>query len=135
FSNMLLGTLQSYGQDNRRIIARGRYQHYEWFVQDSWKVNRRLHLDVGMRFQYLVPFYVQRETVGAFQASAYDAKRSGQLLFPALVNGARVALNPVTGATYAFPRAGAFDPATYPADGSPYSGMVQYDSVFFQPPP
>jgi hypothetical protein len=135
FSNMLLGSVQAYGQDNEKLIAHGRYQHYEWFVQDSWKVSRRLNLDLGMRFQILVPFYDLGATVSAFQPGNYSLKNAGQLLFPAIVNGAKVALNPTTGATYPFARAGSFDPASYPAGGTPFSGLTQYQSVYFKTPP
>jgi len=46
-----------------------------------------------------------------------------------------VAVNPKTGRTYPIGRATLFDPASYPSNGSPYSGIVQYDSKFFHTPP
>ena len=112
-----------------------RYNQWEWFAQDTWKVSRRLTLDLGMRFQIIQPAYSEGATLGLFNGSAYNASQSGQLLFPALVNGQKVAINPKTGATYLFARATSFDPASYPANGSPYSGMVQYKSMFFHTPP
>ena len=53
FSNALTGNLYGYGQDNLKPIHRTRYKQTEWFVQDSWKVSRRLTADFGMRFQRL----------------------------------------------------------------------------------
>lgn len=135
FSNMLAGTVQAYGEDNKRMVNHARYNQIEWFFQDSWKVTRRLTLDLGIRFQYLEPTWSKGATLGLFDAAQYDTKKSGQLLFPALVNGQRVALNPQTGARYTFARATSFDPASYPADGLPYSGMVQYKDRFFNTPP
>ena len=69
--------------------------------------------------------------MGLFSGSAYSPANSGQLLYPALVNGQRVALNPITGATYSYSRINSFDPASYPAGGNPYSGIVQYKNKFF----
>ncbi len=135
FSNLLTGAVQAYGQDNKKVTNFSAFDQPEWFVHDTWKATRRVTLDLGIRFQIIQPTYSQGATLSLFSAAAYDPSKAGQLLFPALVNGNRVALNPKTGATYAFPRATAFDPASYPANGNPYSGMKLYDSRFFNTPP
>ena len=135
YSNMLLGTVQAYGEDNGKLVNHSRYNQVEWFIQDTWKVNRRLTLDGGIRFQLLEPTWSKGATLGLFQGEAYDRKQSGQLLYPALVNGNKVAINPVTGAQYGFARSTSFDPASYPADGIPFSGLVQYKDRFFHTPP
>ena len=135
FSNMLTGAVQSYGQDNKKQTNYSAFDQPEWFVQDTWRASRRLSVDLGVRFQIIQPTYSQGARLGLFSAAAYSAGSAGQLLFPALVNGAKVAINPVTKATYAFPRATAFDPASYPGSGNPYSGMIVYDSRFFNTPP
>ena len=54
-------------------------------------------------------------------------------MFPALVNGAKVAINPITGATYPFVRQGTFDPASY--SGIPFSGVKDYIGNFWNAPP
>jgi len=41
----------------------------------------------------------------------------------------------VTGAIYPYSRQGTFDPASYPADGSPFSGLVQYVGDLWRTPP
>ena len=135
YSNLLAGTVQAYGEDNTKLQNHARYNQVEWFVQDSWKVLRRLSLDVGVRFQILQPTYSSGGKLGLFSGSAYDRGKAGQLLYPALVGGVKVAVNPVTGATYPFARATSFDPASYDPNGLPYSGLRQYDSAFFHTPP
>ena len=97
-------------------------------------MGRRVTLDLGVRFQLMQPTYWQG-TLGLFSSDAYNPSKAGQLLFPALVGGKKVAINPRTGATYPAGRVGLFDPASYPSGGNPYSGMVQYDSKFFHTPP
>ena len=135
YSNLLTGAVQSYGEDNIKQINHARYNQVEWFAQDSWKVARRLTIDVGMRFQIIQPAYSAGATLGLFDPKAYDPSKSGQLLFPAVVQGKNVSMNPKTAATYLYARRGFFDPASYPANGLPYSGIVQYDSKFFKTPP
>src|SRR5207249_1571553 len=47
----------------------------------------------------------------------------------------KIAVNPVTGATFPYVRQGTFDASSYPAGGLPFSGIRQYDSHFFNVPP
>lgn len=135
YSNLLTGTIQAYGEDNTKLVSHARYNQLEWFLQDSWRVHPRLTLDIGVRFQLFQPTWAQGATLGIFSGSVYDPAKVGQLLFPALVNGQKVAVNPVTGAQYPFGRSTTFDPASYPAGGLPYSGVVQYKDKFFHMPP
>lgn len=134
FSNLLAGAVQAAQQDNTRIKYTGAYNQYEWFVQDNLKVSRRLSVDLGVRFQLPGPVTADGSVFGVFDAGSYSSKSAGQLLFPATVNGVKVALNPVTGMTYPFPRAASFDPLSYPANGTPFSGMKQYPGSFFEWP-
>jgi hypothetical protein len=134
YSNLLTGAVQAYGEDSRRFVNHARYNQIEWFVQDSWKVNRRLTLDYGMRFQYPGALSAANTVMSFFDATSYSTAKAGQLLFPAVVNGQNVAINPKTGTTYLQARQTFFDPLSYSANGSPYSGMVQFqDQVFNNP--
>jgi len=135
FSNALLGSIFAYGDDNKKQINHARYRQLEWFVQDTWQVKRRLTFDLGLRFHRMGDLYSDRGVLGLFSAEAYDSSKAGQLIFPAMVNGQRAAVNPVTGQTFPFVRQGTFDTASYPAGGIPWSGIRQYDSHFFKVPP
>ncbi len=135
YSNALLGSIFAYGDDNKKQIEHPRYTQIEWFVQDTWKVNRRLTLDAGLRFHRVGDLYSAVATLGLFREEEYDATKAGQLLFPTLLNGQRAAINPVTGATFPFVRQGTFDTASYPAGGTPWSGIHQYDRHVFRVPP
>jgi hypothetical protein len=134
YSNALIGSVQAYGEDSSRIVDHVRYNQIEWFGQDSWRVNRRVTLDLGVRFQFLGALATRGGTLGFFQQSDYNASQAGTLLFPAVVNGQNVAENLKTGAIYPFARAGSFDPASYSAASSPYSGMVDYKFQAYQNP-
>ncbi len=135
YSNALLGSIFAYGDDNKKQINHARYTQLEWFVQDTWKVNRRLTLDGGLRFHRVGDLYSAGATLGFFRQEEYDASKAGQLIYPARVNGQKAAINPVTGTVFPYVRQGTFDTASYPAGGIPWSGIHQYDSHFFNVPP
>ncbi len=50
YSNALLGVYRSYQESNTRVETNGRAITFDWFLQDTWKVTRRLTLDYGIRF-------------------------------------------------------------------------------------
>jgi hypothetical protein len=145
FSNTLTGNLYGYGQDNTKQINKARYKQIDWFVQDTWKVNRRFTVDAGLRFQILGALYGVNETLGEFQQSAYSGSAVGQLLYPyctvAVTPSAscptanKASIDPKTGAVYPYARQGTFDAASYSSTGVPFSGIVQSNSGFFKTPP
>lgn len=52
FANQLLGNFYQYSEANTRIpLLMFRYV-FDWYLQDTWKVNKRLTLDFGVRFDY-----------------------------------------------------------------------------------
>jgi hypothetical protein len=132
FSNALLGSLFAYGEDNKKQINHERYRQYEWFAQDTWRMSRRLTLDYGVRFQVLGALSSQGATLGLFSQAAYNANQAGKLIYPALINGQKAAIDPATGATFPYVQQGTFDTATY--TGTPFSGMVQYQNQFWKTP-
>jgi Carboxypeptidase regulatory-like domain/TonB-dependent Receptor Plug Domain len=143
FSNALVGSLYGYGQDNIKQINRARYKQNEFFVQDTWKVSRRLTIDAGVRFQHLGALYeAGGAPLGMFNSTAYSKSAQGQLLLPyctvsvaataSCPTANKVSINPNTGAMYSYSRQGTFDPATY--NGTPFSGIVSSSSYFKTPP-
>ena len=135
YSNLLTGGFYAYGEDNKKSINHARYHQLEWFLQDSWKVNRRLTIDYGARFYIVGSLRSDGATLNLFQGSAYDAKKVGQLIFPTVIAGQKQGINPVTGAVFPYARQGTFDTASYAAGGIPFSGIKGYDSSIFNTPP
>src|SRR4051794_36284029 len=133
FSNLLTGGFFGYGEDSLKQVNHARYTQVDWYLQDTWKVAPRLTLDLGMRFQYQGPLHTANQHLGVFDQSLYNDAKAGQPLFPSLVNGAKVAINPLTGATYPYVRQGTFDPTSY--SDTPFSGVQDYIGDFWKAPP
>jgi hypothetical protein len=84
FSNAALGNFQSYTQSNRQAIRLAQLSFDEWFVQDSWRVTRRLTLEMGVRFSYFPPWQPQpNNPSAAFVTSQYDPAKAVRLYRPA----------------------------------------------------
>ncbi len=120
YSNAALGVYSSYTETSQRIWYRMRSSNVEWFVQDTWKVNRRLTLDYGMRFYWIRPQYDADDQVSGFLPERYDPSKQVQLLWPARVNNVRVAQNRLTGETFPAAMIGAIVPGV----GDPNNGLV-----------
>ncbi|HEY3841592.1 MAG TPA: TonB-dependent receptor, partial [Bryobacteraceae bacterium] len=132
FSNALIGSMQAYGVDNKTQVNHSRYTTYEGFLQDTWKLNRRLTLDVGLRIQSIGQEESLGATLGFFNTASYNPAAVGQLLFPALNSkGQKEAINPKTGAVYPYAEVDTFDPASYPAGSYPWSGAKFYKTSFW----
>ncbi|MES1258554.1 MAG: hypothetical protein ABUS51_08990, partial [Acidobacteriota bacterium] len=145
FANALTGNVYGYGEDNTRNIEHARYKQAEWFLQDTWRVHRRVTVDYGMRFQFLGTIRSAVATLGIFDTKAYNSSKAGQLLYPYCtvpVGGSvscpaanKASINPATGKVYPYAQQGTFDPASFAAGGLPFSGIVQHDKMLFNNPP
>ncbi len=120
YANALLGYFSSYSEQSVRLANTVDYWNSEWFVQDSWRVSKRLTLDLGVRFYHQSPQVDENGTWAVFNPAKYSAANAPRLYAPAIVNGARVAQDPVTKATAPASAIGAFVPNT----GDLANGMV-----------
>ena len=133
-SNMLMGQVQSYGQDNVKQTNHARYYQYEWYLQDTFKISHRVTLDYGVRFQVIPQIYSAGALLGLFNASDYSASKAGTLLMPhcsvplpssgTCPNVDLNSINPKTGALYPYVDYNHFDPASW--TGTPFSGIQTF---------
>ena len=100
YANAALGVFQSYTEPSARPIPEAIVSNIEWFVQDNWKVSRRLTLDLGLRFYRLPHAFAADNRTSGFWPAAYDSRRAVQLIGPALVDGRRVGRHPLTGVVF-----------------------------------
>jgi len=74
FGSFLLGTpLNSLFQINNAPY-RGHKRYYGIYVQDSWRVNSRLTLNYGLRYEHWTPWLVPRNTVASFDEVRGDIR-------------------------------------------------------------
>lgn len=138
FANAGLGIFDSYTESNARYGANERQSVFEWFLQDSWRVNKRLTLDYGMRFSWYNQMYPKNSGQQSVLAlGLYDATQAPLLYTPALGPGrARVAENPLTGQLLPAAYIGLFVPGTgNPAPGGVVSGDKNYPRGFVNQQP
>ncbi len=62
YADTLTGRIAQYSESNKDTILALAYHPISFYAQDSWKVNRRLTLDYGIRFDHLSPWYDENGT-------------------------------------------------------------------------
>ncbi len=75
FASYLLGTpLNGLFQLNNAVY-RGHKRYYGAYIQDSWRVNQKLTVNYGLRYEHWSPWLVPRNTVDSFN------ERTGEILY------------------------------------------------------
>jgi hypothetical protein len=72
----LLGNFRTYSEFSIDPVGRFRFQQYDAFVTDSWRIRKNLSVEVGMRFQYGTPFYTRGNNITNFDPALYDPLRA-----------------------------------------------------------
>ena len=138
FSNAALGIFDSYTESNARYGANERQSIVEWFVQDTWKVNRKLTLDYGMRFSWYNQMYPNNAGQQSVLAlDLYKSNLAPRLYQPVIgTNNVRQAKDPVTGQLLPAAFIGLFVPGSgNPAPGGVLSGDKSYPRGFVDQQP
>ena len=117
----MLGYYGTYTEWTKKIIVNDTYWNAEFYIQDNWRVTKRLTFDYGLRFYHHTPETNGTKEYAWFDQAAYTKAGVPRLYVPAIVNGKRVAQDPGTGATAPVAAIGLYVPNT----GNPANGMVQ----------
>ncbi|HLY15791.1 MAG TPA: hypothetical protein VKR61_01145, partial [Bryobacteraceae bacterium] len=73
YADTILGRVSQYSESNKDTILALAFHSVQFYVQDSWKVNRRLTLDFGLRFDHLGAWFDQKGTgLAVWVPSKYD---------------------------------------------------------------
>jgi hypothetical protein len=123
YADALLGAFNTLNQPTRGIYQ-GQYRstNVEWYLQDNWKVTRRLTLDYGLRMNWIQPQYDQRLQGAFFDPARYDFSKAVRL-YRRANNGAN-AIDPAN-PTVLLPSF--LINRIVPGSGDPFNGMVQPD--------
>jgi len=124
YANAILGVVDSYTEANKHPAAHGRFNNFEWFVQDTWKATRSLTFDAGVRFYIIQPSWSAGDTLAAFDLATYDRSQQPPLIRPYIdpATNKRVGLDPATGNLVPAVKIGTFSSAA----GTPFQGMKQF---------
>jgi hypothetical protein len=97
WANALLGNFDSYSESSSPVQTV--YQSFarEMYVQDAWRLHRRLSVEYGMRWSFIAPWSAKLNNMVAFMQRFWDPAKAPQVA----ANGAIV-----------------------PGTGDPYNGLV-----------
>jgi hypothetical protein len=134
YANAFLGNFNSY-QEGGRAVGDFWYTDIEWFIQDNWRVSRRLTLDLGVRFYHQLPTQNLDYNTAQFVKSSYNPAAAARIYLPgckvstataACSTANQIAVDPKTGFTTVFALAGTLVPASvggYSTAPNPANGM------------
>jgi len=111
FANLLLGLPSSYSEDQNEVRVQLRYNTYEFYGQDTWRVSPRLTLDYGARYSIFQNPIDQNNLLTSFRPDLYDPSRA-------------VRIDPVSGNVIAG-SGDRFDGIIFAGQNSPYGRRVQ----------
>src|SRR3954454_7790949 len=77
--DVLLGNFQNYTESGADADYWGRFNEVDAYFQDSWKVARRLTVEMGARYNYMPPFYNQLGNTSTFLPTLFDPRKAPQL--------------------------------------------------------
>jgi hypothetical protein len=103
YANAAVGVFRRYTQSSKFVEGSMLYNNTEAYIQDNWKVNRRLTLDIGIRFTRQQPQYDQFQQMSNFFPGEWAPGQAPVLYIAGCSNGAvvcsgntRNAMNPLT---------------------------------------
>ncbi len=138
YANALAGVVTQYRESNRAGEGQASYNRIEWFAQDTWKVSRRLSLDLGVRFTLGRPVNSVDQPLALFGIANYKAGANPPLIMPACTTGTlcpsgakRVSKDPVTGQMLPQALIGALSNSA----GTAYQAMTLYKGAYYNNPP
>src|SRR5882672_1809303 len=88
FADFLLGDAKSYGE--LAVQDHGFWNNVSWatYVQDNWRVNRRLTLNLGLRWDGVPHTYEANNRMGNFYSNLYDPAKAALLNKDGTINSA-----------------------------------------------
>jgi Carboxypeptidase regulatory-like domain len=72
FADALLGNFNTLGQNSAVTIGRFRFNDFESYFQDTWRVSRKLSLVLGVRYVHTTPTYAQGNNITNFNPFAFN---------------------------------------------------------------
>ena len=80
FADALLGNFRTYSEADNDPIGFFRFNQFEAYGTDSWKVKPYLSLEFGARFYHFGPTYTQANNIANFDPSLYNPSQAVTIL-------------------------------------------------------
>ncbi len=127
FANALLGNYSTYSENSGHFVYDTFYWNTEFYVQDDWRIGKRLTVDYGVRFYHVSPQIDRLKEFSYLDTTKYSKSAVPRLYTPFCKNGAvscsganRVGIDAATGNQVPSTNIGLF----VPNSGNPANGMV-----------
>jgi hypothetical protein len=89
FADALLGNFRTYQEFSVDQIGFFRFTQTEAYVNDGWRLNRKLNLELGLRYAYSSPTYTQANNIVNFDPALYDPAQAVTLNPNGTINTSR----------------------------------------------
>lgn len=73
FSDLLVGNISGYTQSSTNLMAHMRNKRFDFYGEDTWKVNSRLTINYGARLDHIAWWYDTNGLISVFNPVAYNA--------------------------------------------------------------
>jgi hypothetical protein len=103
FADMLLGEISGYTQTNNQLYFYDRYKNFETYIQDDWRVTRKLTLNLGLRWSFFGRYQEKNNLEYGFSTANYAAGSAPQF----------------------FPFGGSNSDLVDPTTGNVFNGLIQ----------
>lgn len=97
FADFLVGNIAQYQQESTQLKYYNRYKILEPYLQDDWRVTRKLTLNLGLRVSLLGTYYERYHNAYNFDPAAYSAGNAPQIDINGSITGQPGALIPGAG--------------------------------------
>ncbi|HEY2014087.1 MAG TPA: Plug domain-containing protein, partial [Bryobacteraceae bacterium] len=134
YANALLGVYQTYTEASNRAVPNAHWSELDWYVQDNWRISKKLTIDYGMRFLHASAVSDDSKTYSDFYQQLWDPKQAPVLYQQGSAGGKSAALNPLTGQTTFASLIGTIIPGHgNPVDGTNIDGLTGKGDFYFFP--
>jgi hypothetical protein len=71
-ADVIAGAFSTYTEAAADPVGFYRFNQHAGYIQESWRVSRRLNIDVGLRFEHFVPTYAAANNIANFDPAYYS---------------------------------------------------------------
>jgi hypothetical protein len=84
-ADALLGNYATYTEAAYDPMGKYRYTEPSLFIDDAWKVSRKLSIDLGLRYEYMMAMYSTADNLSEFVPSLYNPAQAVKLTSSGLI--------------------------------------------------